>query len=253
MPHANLRLLASGKSSDFTIICQGVKFKVHQAIICPESSFFRAACTNNLKVRRHLESSRATANHMRHKATLSLPEEDPEIFARVLLWLYTRDVYRPSIEEEIEKTLVTLVPGGPITERSEFETSVLVYFCADRQGIESVKQDLARKLGSLIYWFKEEDMDGDFAAFVEKVYNDIPAKDDPLRTTVTVNTLIRLWCLSLLRAQDISDDSGDDSDGDSDGDSDKDAQKRIQALIRANEPSALEIAIELISTFNGWV
>src|ERR1700722_9054955 len=73
MPHANLRLLASGKSSDFTIICQDVEFKVHKAIICPESSFFRAACTKNSKARRHLESSWTTANHM-HRSAIRLVE-----------------------------------------------------------------------------------------------------------------------------------------------------------------------------------
>jgi hypothetical protein len=176
-----------------------------------------------------------------------LPEEDPEILARVLLLLYTRDVYVPSITE-IEKTLAKLVPGGPTTERSKFETSVLVYFCADRQGIESMKQKLAIDVSSLISRFKKKDMDDDFAALVERVYNDIPTKDDPLRTAVTVMTLKRLWSLDLLQAQDISDDS--DDDGDDDGD--KDAPRRIQALIRANEPSALEIAIDIISILRGW-
>ena len=173
-----------------------------------------------------------------------MPDEDPEILARVLILLYTRDVYTPSITEEIEETLAKLVPGGPTTERSKLETSVLVYFCADRQGIESMKSSLARDVSSLIRWFKEKDMDGDFIAFVKKVYNDIPAKDDPLRTKVTVMTLERLWSLNLLRGRDISDDSDDDSD--------MDAPKRIQALIRANEPSAFEIAIDIISTLNGW-
>jgi len=172
-----------------------------------------------------------------------LPEEDPEILARVLLLLYTKDVYVPSITE-IEKTLAKLVPGGPTTERSEFETSVLVYFCADRLGIESMKRDLARDVSSLISWFKKKDMDDDFAAFVGRVYNDIPTKDDPLRTGVTVETLQRLWSLDLLRAQDISDDGDDDGD--------KDGPRRIQALIRANEPSALEIAIDIISILRGW-
>ena len=72
MPHANLQLLASGESSDFTIICQGVEFKVHKAIICPESSFFRAACTGPFKVRRHLESSWTTANHI-HRSAMRPP------------------------------------------------------------------------------------------------------------------------------------------------------------------------------------
>jgi hypothetical protein len=177
-----------------------------------------------------------------------------------LIWLYTKDVYRPHIEEEIEKTLAKLVPEGPTIERSEFEIYVLAYFCADRQGIECVKRGLARDVGSLICWFEEEDVDNDFAAFIEKMYNDIPAKDDPLRTKVTVETLERLWRLDLLQAQDSDDGSDDDSDNDSDDDSednsddnsDEDASKRIQALIRANEPAAFEIAIDIISSLRGW-
>ena len=149
-------------------------------------------------------------------------------------------MYRPRIKEETEKALAKLVPDGPTTERSKLETYVLVYFCADRQGIECMKRSLARDIGSLIHRFNKEDVDDDFTAFVEKIYNDIPAKDDPLRTKVTVETLQQLWRLNLLRARD------------SDDDSDEDAPKRIQALIRANEPAALEIAIDLISTFRGW-
>jgi hypothetical protein len=146
--------------------------------------------------------------------------------------------------KEIEETLAKLVPGGPTTERSEFETNVLVYLCADRQGCESIKQDLANDVSSLIRWFKEKDMDGNFAAFVEKVYNDIPAKDDPLRAQVTVETLKSLWRLDFLRARYTSDDSDDDSD--------EDAPRRIQALIRANEPSALKVATDVITILRGW-
>jgi hypothetical protein len=175
-----------------------------------------------------------------------LPEEDPEILARVLLLLYTRDVDSRSITKEIEKTLAKLVPGGPTTERSKFETCVLVYFCADRQGIESMKWRLAGAVGCLIFKFEEEDMDDDFSAFVEEMYNDIPAKDDPLRAVVTVETLKRLWRLNLLPAWD-----SDDSDDDSDEDDPKRIQaliraKRIRALIRANERSALMIAIDIL-------
>jgi hypothetical protein len=166
-----------------------------------------------------------------------LPEEDPEILARVLLLLYTGDVYRHSITKETEKTLAKLVPGAPTTERSKFETCALVYFCADRQGIESMKWGLARDVGSLISKFKEEDMDDGFTAFVENMYNDIPAKDDPLRAEVTVETLKRLWRLNLLPPF-----HGGDSDDDSDDDSDEGAPKRIRALIQANEPSAVIIA-----------
>ena len=150
-------------------------------------------------------------------------------------------MYRPRIKEETEKALAKLVPDGPTTERSKLETYVLVYFCADRQGIECMKRSLARDIGSLIHRFNKEDVDDDFTAFVEKIYNDIPAKDDPLRTKVTVVTFQLLWSLDLLRAR-----------YDDDDDSDKDAPKRIQALIRANEPAAWELTIATISMLKGW-
>ena len=170
-----------------------------------------------------------------------MPEEDTEILARVLIWLYTRDMYRPHIEKATEETLAKLVPGRPTTERSEFKTCILAYFCADRQGIEGMKLDLADDIGSSISDLEEGDVDGDFTAFVEKIYNDIPAKDDPLRTKVTVVTFQLLWSLDLLRAR-----------YDDDDDSDKDAPKRIQALIRANEPAAWELTIATISMLKGW-
>jgi hypothetical protein len=183
-----------------------------------------------------------------------LPEEDPEILARVLLSLYTGDVYGRSIPKEIKKILAKLVPGAPTTKRSKFETCVLVYFCVDRRGIESMKWELARDVGSLISEFKEEDMDDDFTAFVEKMYNDIPAKDDPLRAVVTTEALKHLGRLDLLPLW-----GGDDSDDDSGENYPKRTHaliqakrtqaliqaKRIRALIRANERSALRIAVHL--------
>jgi hypothetical protein len=108
-----------------------------------------------------------------------------------------------------------------------------------------MKGGIAREIGNLIYQFEKKDMDGDFAAFVEKVYNDIPAKDDPLRIHVTVETLKRLWRLNLLWGQDNSDDSDDDGDDDND----KDAPERILALIKENEPSVWEILTDIIPMF----
>jgi hypothetical protein len=85
----------------------------------------------------------------------------------------------------------------------------------------------------LISEFEKKDMNDDFTAFVEKMYNDIPAKDDPLRAEVTVETLKRLWRLNLWNSDEYDD-------------SDEDAPERIRDLIWANEPSAWMIASDIL-------
>jgi hypothetical protein len=41
-PEDGMKLLLSGLSSDFTIVCQGMPFKVHKAILYAGSQFFKA-------------------------------------------------------------------------------------------------------------------------------------------------------------------------------------------------------------------
>lgn len=47
---ANSSLLESGEYSDFIIRCGGKDFKVHKVIVCPQSSFFKAALAGGFKV-----------------------------------------------------------------------------------------------------------------------------------------------------------------------------------------------------------
>lgn len=57
---SNLELLKSGLFSDFTIECRGSEFKVHKAIICPCSDFFKAACNPNFEVQHPVLLSQCT-------------------------------------------------------------------------------------------------------------------------------------------------------------------------------------------------
>lgn len=44
------RLLATGDFSDFTITCGGIDFKVHRAVICYASAYFKKACHGAFQV-----------------------------------------------------------------------------------------------------------------------------------------------------------------------------------------------------------
>ena len=49
-----VRIKDSGDYSDLTIVCGKSEFKVHRAIVCPQSGFFRAACNEGFKVGAHI-------------------------------------------------------------------------------------------------------------------------------------------------------------------------------------------------------
>lgn len=46
----NRALFKTGKYSDLTIECGTYRFKAHKSVVCPQSSFFEAACENGFKV-----------------------------------------------------------------------------------------------------------------------------------------------------------------------------------------------------------
>ena len=62
--------------SDLAVICGGNRiFKLHRAIVCPQSGFFEGACSGGF-----MESL---------TGKIELPEEDPDIFDKLVQFLYT--------------------------------------------------------------------------------------------------------------------------------------------------------------------
>ncbi|KAL9598110.1 MAG: hypothetical protein Q9179_004035 [Wetmoreana sp. 5 TL-2023] len=70
----------AGQFTDFTIICKEQEFKCHKVIVCAQSKFFEAACSNGFK-----ESS---------ASKIELPEDDPYLIGLMLEFLYTQ-TYTP--------------------------------------------------------------------------------------------------------------------------------------------------------------
>lgn len=74
-------LLASGQYSDFEIVCQGKSFKVHKAIICPRSEYFKRAVTFGKEAEEN---------------KIDLQEDEAEIIGYMLQYLYEGDYTLPS-------------------------------------------------------------------------------------------------------------------------------------------------------------
>ncbi|KAL5590858.1 hypothetical protein FOBRF1_014415 [Fusarium oxysporum] len=67
-------LLKTGDYCDFVIICGQARHKVHKAIICPRSDFFKAACGSGFKEAQTGE--------------IELPDDDPFAVSMMIQYLY---------------------------------------------------------------------------------------------------------------------------------------------------------------------
>ena len=89
-------LFQSGDYSDVTISCGGRTWKVHRAILCPQSSFFEKACNNGFLVSYYCdivdyEATLYLTNVSQESQTrkIDLMEDDPDAVDRMLHYLYT--------------------------------------------------------------------------------------------------------------------------------------------------------------------
>ncbi|KAF5631134.1 amino acid transport gap1 [Fusarium tjaetaba] len=73
-------LLQTGDYSDLTITCGKDQYRVHKAIICPRSNFFKAACDGKFKEAQTGE--------------IDLPDDDPTAVRMMIQYLY-HDTYVP--------------------------------------------------------------------------------------------------------------------------------------------------------------
>ncbi|KAK6508692.1 hypothetical protein TWF506_010771 [Arthrobotrys conoides] len=105
--------LESGKYSDFTIICGSKEWKVHRAIICPQSEYFATVCDSSFKEAKEAE--------------INLANEIPLDIESMLKFLYTGDytvvetIEQPpssGLDGDLVSSLSVLALGGDADEKN---------------------------------------------------------------------------------------------------------------------------------------
>lgn len=180
--------LASGLYSDFVITCQGRMFKVHKVILAASSEFFRALLRNDCQVCHvcdiRLMFISLTVCQETRDGKVDLAEDDPEIIALLLKYLYTgvygigqvkkaafpttrkrgtNDLEVPIPGKELKRrrgAKTSAVPGGlvpsshsskkdseeePLDHVTLFDQRTRVYAAADKFGV-SILKDVALEL-----------------------------------------------------------------------------------------------------------
>ncbi|ERF72408.1 hypothetical protein EPUS_06037 [Endocarpon pusillum Z07020] len=204
------RLLTEPVFSDFIISCKGVDFKVHQAFLVANSTFFRSVCT--------LPFQEAEQNHV------DLVDEEPEIIARMLSYMYTGDYDDAQIPRWAEERCIVSPPcsqtqtikdkeglygasevqtessdgkipageeewgkkisrsgkeGSKKASLSRMEVNTLVYACGDKLGIRYLKAAATEKFARSI---AEEYKSKHFQEAIELVFRVTAPGDSEIRS-----------------------------------------------------------------------
>ena len=215
-PEAGWKLLLSGDRSDFTIKCQEVVFKVHQVVIKADSDFCRVVCDSPFKVDIGPEAQREHLTDMKQEseeACVSLEEDDPEIIARVLEYLYTEDYTEekppelpglPSLpQERLDKIeacqdamtrlqMASRMPGNAKDKAdaadyvaTALETHAKLYGCADKLGLARLCKAASDRFKAVFPAAKHVFLDAQVSSILGLVYDMTRSSDTDLRYYMT--------------------------------------------------------------------
>ncbi|KAE8369203.1 BTB/POZ protein [Aspergillus caelatus] len=173
-------LLLRGQFTDMEIHCQGITFKVHQAIVCTQSSYFHSAICDGFK-----EST---------EKAIHLQDESPETMERVLSFLYLREYsedghivqYQPPSElampnNEPDSTISENEPESPESANQAAFNNIEVFIAADKYGIIPLKTLATSKFSQ---WANANVSSPKFHEVVEFVMTSVPSHESTLREVI---------------------------------------------------------------------
>ncbi|KAL3469489.1 BTB/POZ protein [Aspergillus californicus] len=127
--HGMMRdLLLNGDYSDMTVTCEGHTFRVHQAVLCSQSPFFKGAMKSGFK------------EGISH--AIELPADDVGTVERVVTFIYYEDYEQDGhvLDLESKTSIPSIPPSTGKEQRSASYNNLRVYIAADKFGIEPLKK-----------------------------------------------------------------------------------------------------------------
>ncbi|KAI9767184.1 MAG: hypothetical protein M1839_004603 [Geoglossum umbratile] len=177
-------VLQSGKFSDVTISNGEREFKVHKAVICPQSSFFMAACDGDFQV--NITEAKS--------GRIELASDDPDTVERMISYLYVFDyddeTYSNTTFQARKPAAITeTTPNsgnsqeakGEIGERPALFSAVRVYAIAEKYDIKGLKELAMERLSA---WVETNWNHDKFPAMVREAYESTPGSDRGLRDII---------------------------------------------------------------------
>ncbi|OQD64155.1 hypothetical protein PENPOL_c008G09793 [Penicillium polonicum] len=172
-------LLLRGQFSDMEIICQGVTFKAHRAIVCTQSRYFNSAMCDGFK-----EST---------EKSIRIQEDTPETIQRVLSYLYLRE-YDDSGTIQCQTvpkpapSITDVDSSSPGDKTNDTESAkniglnnVRVFITADKFGIVSLQSLATQKFSK---WAAENWKSPVFSEVIQEVMESVPSYESSLQEVV---------------------------------------------------------------------
>ncbi|KAI1501422.1 BTB/POZ protein [Biscogniauxia marginata] len=161
------RLYSSREYSDLTISCDGRDHQVHKAIVCPRSEFFAAACRGAFEEER--------------KATINLPDDDPQLVDIMVQYLYHLDYNTPSPAGRANKPSHAKLTRKYRELTSDLVTHVMVYALAKKYDIRGLKSLAIQKFEAAV---EKQWLTYSFLEAVQEIYTSTTESDRELRDVV---------------------------------------------------------------------
>ncbi|MCJ1475053.1 hypothetical protein MMC13_003713 [Lambiella insularis] len=146
------KLLGTSEYSDFTVNCGGKTWRIHRAIVCSRSAYFKKACDGAFKEAQ--------------EGLLVFNDEDPTLIEEMLMYLYTMDYPQVSASATGAKAMVL---------------DAKMYGIADKYALPDLKKKAFKAFQLDI---TDSVSDPLFAEAADYVYGSTPVSDRGLRDLV---------------------------------------------------------------------